>query len=78
MFTALQSAVHDKGNYLSVVVLECLIFNVYILRLCPLSYTISVLAMLRTMLEIWMRKDLAASRVLAFLFPKFLTAPRFR
>jgi hypothetical protein len=79
MFTALQSAVHDKGNYLSVVVLECLIFNVYILRLCPLSYTISVLAMLGTILgNMDAEKDLAASGVLAFLFPKFLTAPRFR
>jgi hypothetical protein len=79
VITALQSAVHDKGNYLCVVMLESLIFNIYILRLCPLSYTISVLAVFGTIFgNMDAEKDLAASGVLAFLFPKFLTAPRFR
>jgi hypothetical protein len=72
----LQRAVHYHGNDFGVIVLERLVFNIHIFRLGPFTDTVPVLSVFRAILgNMDPKKDLSATRILAFLFPEFLSAP---
>jgi hypothetical protein len=73
MIAALQGACHYHCNDFGIVVLVCLILYVYIFRLGPLAYAVSVLTMFRAIFgNMNSEEDLAAPWILAFLFAKFL------
>jgi hypothetical protein len=66
-------AVENHDDHFAVIVLERLVLDIDVLRLCPFSNSVPVLPVLRTIFgNMNPEKNLAAPGILALLFAQFL------
>jgi hypothetical protein len=67
-------AVKDHGDHFGVIMLEGLVLDIDIFRLCPFADPVPVLPVLRTIFgNVYPEENLSAPGILAFLFAQFLT-----